>query len=717
MTEKKSAGKIPSILALLFVTLHVSAFVAVTVLQYRHVLELERNLSVRQADISDLTDSCGSKSRQRRQALHVFKRSLDELARKNPDFEVTWKLVNSRQTSSVSSLMSSVLHAQEQQLLQKCSGDVKICLSGIVGDLGTKGDKGTKGLHGAKGSEGPQGWKGETGNSGPKGLTGPSGAQGPAGGIGDAGDQGEKGSKGLKGNPGRKGEPGADGGQGPAGLKGETGDSGPQGVAAVYTGPVCDCIDKPYLSSSPSVISGDIGASLNLSCLADGSPPSTVTWYKISEPGCKFNGTSGNVLSIANLEPSDLGRYVCVASNSHGNASKIIDVTTTDSLNVLDCNFENQTFCHWTQSGANKMNMLIQSGNTNTPLSGLTVDHTLGTVSGRYLYFDTSLTSANQSSRIESMTVPANQDHCFTAWYNMYGRDIGSLQIYKKNCDNNVEQLLWNKAGNQGKGWHKVSFSLPAEPGNGIKLVIQATAGVGIQGDIAIDDLSLTDGPCAIPLPVIVGPPSVSITTTVGSDELLKCNATGAPSPTVAWTKPTSCRPFTQAGTSHSISHTTFADGGKYTCTATNTAGNTTKEIILKINGSLNCDFEQHDLCGWTSETANHPDTWLFHSGNTASSHTGPNNDHTTGSSRGVYLYMEASGRSPNDTVVMVSPNLPALNDVCLKFWYNMNGQEINSLNVYTKDCHGVKKTVLSYVGDKGEAWQESCTKVHPSEL
>ncbi|XP_021347692.1 MAM and LDL-receptor class A domain-containing protein 1-like isoform X2 [Mizuhopecten yessoensis] len=746
VTENHSAGRLPSILALLFVTLHVSAFVAVTVLQFRHVRELEQNLSVRRADIADLVNTCGT-ARHGQHSLHLFKRSLDELARKNATFDVTWKLVNSRQTTSVSSLMSSVLQAQEQQLIQKCSGDVKICLSGDIGDPGTKGDKGfpgakgdtgapgiagiqgpaglkgtngisgtagTKGHKGLKGTNGPHGLKGEAGTRGSKGLLGPIGATGSPGAKGGIGETGENGMKGPKGSPGLKGKSGADGVHGLSGMKGDTGDQGPHGLPAVYTGPVCGCIEAPYISTSQESIPGTIGGSLSLTCLSDGSPPSAVTWYKINDPGCKVNGTSGNILTISNLEPSDIGQYMCVASNSHGNASKSVDVTTTDSLQVLECSFESQTICHWTQSRDNKINMTINYGSAGTSATGPSVDHTLVTATGKYLYLGSSPTLVDQTSRIESMTVPANQDQCFTAWYKLDDRNSGSLQIYKKSCDGSPEQMLLSKAGNHGQGWHEVSVSIPADPAMGVKLIIQAKSGNNIQGYIALDDLHLTNGLCAFPPPVIAGSPNVTLTTPIASQQVLTCNASGNPDPTITWSKPTSCQTLIATGNSHTLNPITFGDGGKYTCTATNGAGNTTRDFILKINGNLNCDLDHRDMCGWASDTSNAADTWQFHSGNTASSNTGPSNDHTKGTSNGLYLYLEASGKAPNATVVLMSPTLPALNDVCLKFWYNMNGLEIGGLNVYTKDCQGVKSNIISYVGDKGDIWQQSCSKILP---
>lgn len=50
----------------------------------------------------------------------------------------------------------------------------------------------------------------------------------------------------------------------------------------------------------------------------------------------------------------------------------------------------------------------------------------------------------------------------------------------------------------------------------------------------------------------------------------------------------------------------------------------------------------------------------------------------------GNYVYIEASGRRPNDTARFVSPQMSIdSTGSCIKFWYNMYGSDINQLNLY----------------------------------
>ena len=61
------------------------------------------------------------------------------------------------------------------------------------------------------------------------------------------------------------------------------------------------------------------------------------------------------------------------------------------------------------------------------------------------------------------------------------------------------------------------------------------------------------------------------------------------------------------------------------------------KVYIFPFNrgaSTLDCDFENVQLCGYTQDSTDNFD-WTWFSGPTSSHDTGPSNDHTFGSSRG----------------------------------------------------------------------------------
>lgn len=73
--------------------------------------------------------------------------------------------------------------------------------------------------------------------------------------------------------------------------------------------------------------------------------------------------------------------------------------------------------------------------------------------------------------------------------------------------------------------------------------------------------------------------------------------------------------------------------------------------------------------------------------GSTISAGTGPEADHTTGSSQGYFIYIETSSPAkPNDTARLISPDLTATDDeTCFRFYYHMYGSDVYRLNIYAR--------------------------------
>ncbi|XP_035690046.1 MAM and LDL-receptor class A domain-containing protein 1-like, partial [Branchiostoma floridae] len=97
------------------------------------------------------------------------------------------------------------------------------------------------------------------------------------------------------------------------------------------------------------------------------------------------------------------------------------------------------------------------------------------------------------------------------------------------------------------------------------------------------------------------------------------------------------------------------------------------------------CDFETSDLCGYTQDTTDDLD-WTRNYGGSPTSSTGPSVDHTLGTSSGHYMYLETSVGSPGQVARLVSAPFPASGTpYCLRFYYHMFGDHIETLNVYIR--------------------------------
>ena len=91
------------------------------------------------------------------------------------------------------------------------------------------------------------------------------------------------------------------------------------------------------------------------------------------------------------------------------------------------------------------------------------------------------------------------------------------------------------------------------------------------------------------------------------------------------------------------------------------------------------CDFEGKDFCDWY----NNPDwsgkefDWMLKSGPTPSSFgTGPYADHTLGTDKGTYVYIEASAPAVKGWRAQLAGR-PMVNPTpgCVDFWYHMRGR------------------------------------------
>lgn len=78
------------------------------------------------------------------------------------------------------------------------------------------------------------------------------------------------------------------------------------------------------ISGEPNaVVTGELGRSLNIRCLAYGYPEPSIYWYRgLSGPMVPFSSTlyeaRGNVLQIRQLNSETLGEYACQAYNGIG---------------------------------------------------------------------------------------------------------------------------------------------------------------------------------------------------------------------------------------------------------------------------------------------------------------------------------------------------------------------------------------------------------------
>ncbi|KAI5627922.1 MAM and LDL-receptor class A domain-containing protein 1 [Silurus asotus] len=123
-------------------------------------------------------------------------------------------------------------------------------------------------------------------------------------------------------------------------------------------------------------------------------------------------------------------------------------------------------------------------------------DHTLGTDQGYYLSAQLwDRPTGSRSRMVTQFYDPSlESEECWMFWYYMRGRDVGTLNVYLHESHNS--QVIWSRSGDQGERWRpgRATVISPLSP---YQIGFEAVAGEGQLMDIAIDDLSVLNGPCS----------------------------------------------------------------------------------------------------------------------------------------------------------------------------------------------------------------------------
>nr|XP_020860419.1 MAM domain-containing glycosylphosphatidylinositol anchor protein 2 isoform X1 [Phascolarctos cinereus] len=178
-------------------------------------------------------------------------------------------------------------------------------------------------------------------------------------------------------------------------------------------------------------------------------------------------------------------------------------------LREFHCGFEDGNICLFTQDDTDNFDWTKQSTATRntkyTPNTGPNADRT-GSKEGYYMYIETSrprlegekarLLSPVFSIAPKNPYGATNTAYCFSFFYHMYGQHIGVLNVYLRlKGQTTIENPLWSSSGNKGQHWNEAHVNI--YPITSFQLIFEGIRGPGIEGDIAIDDVSISEGECA----------------------------------------------------------------------------------------------------------------------------------------------------------------------------------------------------------------------------
>lgn len=154
-------------------------------------------------------------------------------------------------------------------------------------------------------------------------------------------------------------------------------------------------------------------------------------------------------------------------------------------------------FGSWSQVSGDDFNWTRRSGSTPSNNTG----PSSASEGSQYVFMESSAPNFSTKRAIlqsPCFNLSGLSQATFSFKYHMFGASaMGNLQLAVSTNNGSSWTTIWTEAGNQGNSWQDASVDLSAYNGS-VLLRFDGTTGTTWQGDMAVDDLSLTDGPVSI---------------------------------------------------------------------------------------------------------------------------------------------------------------------------------------------------------------------------
>jgi GEVED domain/Subtilase family/Bacterial surface protein, Ig-like domain/MAM domain, meprin/A5/mu/Secretion system C-terminal sorting domain/Fibronectin type III domain len=218
--------------------------------------------------------------------------------------------------------------------------------------------------------------------------------------------------------------------------------------------------------------------------------------------------TANIVIGGDTVNTNVAGTYVVTydVSDAAGNAAtqvtRTVNVTTpstgcTGGISTYPYSegFEN-TIGAWTQSTADDINWTVDANGT--PSSG--TGPSSAVQGSYYIYVEASGNGTGYPNKRAIITSPCydlsgETSATFSFKYHMYGAtDMGTIDLEASNDNGATWTSIWSQSGNKGNSWLTADIDLAAYIGGSVQLRFNRVTGSTWQADIAIDDVSLTNG-------------------------------------------------------------------------------------------------------------------------------------------------------------------------------------------------------------------------------
>ncbi|XP_023673966.2 MAM and LDL-receptor class A domain-containing protein 1 isoform X1 [Paramormyrops kingsleyae] len=341
--------------------------------------------------------------------------------------------------------------------------------------------------------------------------------------------------------------------------------------------------------------------------------------------------------------------------------------STDEAACGTSCSFES-SLCGWKNSHADNFDWTRGAGSVQSLRP--TVDHTLGSEHGHFVYLEASPVGLKgDKAHMRSSVWKESSATCrLIFWYYLSPKATGVIRLLVR-MDNMLTEV-WNMTGNQGERWNRAE--VPLSKMRNFELIFEGIRAIDVSGGAALDDLEFSD--CA-------------------------------PSPALPASCPAATDFICQNG---DCIESHLACDLKADCADESDEQDCSH--ILSLPGA--CNFNLPDAQSWEDEChlIQSPDDefdWkLGHTRETMG--TGPAGDHSP-DGQGRFLYISSAVQREGDVAtVMTKAPFPASTGVChLRFWYYMYGsRRMGALKVYAFGESGTDLLMWAAAGNQGDRWK-----------
>uniref|UniRef100_A0A8C5MKX6 MAM and LDL receptor class A domain containing 1 n=1 Tax=Leptobrachium leishanense TaxID=445787 RepID=A0A8C5MKX6_9ANUR len=384
-----------------------------------------------------------------------------------------------------------------------------------------------------------------------------------------------------------------------------------------------------------------------------------------------------NILRVVQRDPNGCRKIILEATLFSSNSTVAVDdisfspecILSNITDSAAKCDFENHT-CGWHERFYDHSFDWIRGSSSiissDYQDQAPPQDHTINKVEGHFMFVRKRDHLNTQIAELRSPRFRQAASGCtMTFWYYNYGLSVGKAEMHLHVDSEKVPTLVWNTYYDQGNQWLKAFVQLDrlSQP---FQLSLTKRNLENYNGVSAIDDVVFENCSLSPPVATCEGP------------DLFWCTDTKACISSIS------------------------------VCDLIDDCGDLSDESDCPPE--LQCNFED-GLCNWVQDIEDDFD-WTMIQGSTPTLDTGPMKDHTFGTAKGHFFYIETSEPQLfRNQAVLLSPIIDSTinngNKTCIfRFFYHMYGKQIYSLVIHKRIMRNSRGQLLWQVfGNKGNRW------------